>query len=195
MEDYKLNKYKEMLESEKDKLSNVLENINNNPEDAELSKVDNHPADAGTELFMREQDEGFKVSYKNTLKEIESSLIGIDDGTYGTCSTCGGIIDEDRLDVIPYASECIECMKANESKDGKIYESLEEDYITKRSSSRDNVQFDREDSYQEVAEFEKVPKDPSYSTGDLQGIIDDEDEEYTEKIENISQEYYDKTLE
>ena len=195
MEDYKLKKYKIMLENERDRLGNSLENINNNPEDAELSKIDNHPADAGTELFMREQDEGFKVSYKNTLKEIESSLISINDGTYGTCSTCGGKIDEDRLEAIPYSFECIECMKDHESKDGKIYESLEEDYITKKSGSRDNVQFDREDSYQELAAFEKIPKDPSYSTGDLQGIIDDEDEEYTEKIENISQEYYDKTLE
>lgn len=195
MEDYKLNKYREILENEKDRLINALENTNYKPEDAELSKADNHPADTGTELFMREQDEGFKLNFKNTLEEIESSLVSIANGTYGSCSTCGEKMDEERLEAIPYASRCIQCMETDESKDGKIYESLEEDYISKRSGSRENVQFDREDSYQEVAEFEKIPKDPSYSTGDLQGIIDDDEDKNTEEIENISQEYYDSTLE
>lgn len=201
MEDYKLKKYKDMLLEEKARIENILENrasrneenIDNYPDD-ELSNVDNHPADIGTEVFMKEQDEGFKVSYKDTLDEIDNSLININDGNYGTCNSCGKKINEERLEAIPYASLCTDCMD-DDAGDGIKFESLEQDYITKLSSNRDNVQFDREDSYQEVAEYEKIEKDPSHSTGDLMGIIDDDEYKNTENVDNISQEYYDETQE
>lgn len=193
MEDYKIKKYKDMLIEEKDKIENILENSFGNYLEGELSNIDNHPADVGTELFMKEQDEGFKVSHKNTLEEIESALSNIQDGSYGLCDSCGDEINEERLDVLPYASMCTECMEDGDTDTENVYESLDKDYGTDRSHSRDNVQFDREDSYQELAEYEKIPKDPSYSTGDYMGVMDDEEEKNTEDVDNISQEYFDET--
>lgn len=193
MEDYKVKKYKEMLIEEKGKIENILENSLGDYLEGELSNVDNHPADMGTELFMKEQDEGFKASHKNTLEEIENSLSNIQDGNYGLCSSCGEDISEERLDVLPYASTCTECMEDSDKNTESKYESLDEDFGTERSHSRDNVQFDREDSYQEVAEYEKISKDPSYSTGDYMDVMDDEDDRFTEDVDNISQEYYDET--
>lgn len=199
MEDNKLKKYRDILIEERKRIENILENkssreeegIDNYPDD-ELSNVDNHPADIGTEVFMREQDEGFKASYKDTLKRIDNSLTNINDGSYGTCSSCSKEIEEERLKAIPYAILCSNCMKEEEDNKEK-YESLEEEYITERSHSRENVQFDREDSYQDVAEYEKIPKDPSNSTGDYMGVMDDEEEKNTDDLDNISQEYYDET--
>ena len=198
MDDYKLNKYEEILLQEKERIENILENrsineegISNYPED-ELSNVDNHPADIGTEVFMREQDEGFKTSYKGKLEEIETSLSNIHDGTYGICTSCGEEIVEERLEAIPYAIQCNNCMNI-ESEEEKRYESLDQDHITQRGGGRDNVQFDREDTYQGVAEYEKISKDPSHSTGDLMGVIDDDEDKNTENLDNISQEYYDET--
>lgn len=199
MDDYKLNKYKEILLEEKERIEKILENrsinvedgISNYPED-ELYNIDNHPADIGTEVFMREQDEGFKISYKDKLEEIENSLSNISDGSYGICISCGEKIAEERLDLIPYAIECNNCME-RESGGEKRYESLGQEYITKRDGGRETVQFDREDVYQEVAEYEKIPKDPSHSTGDLMGVLDDEEDKKTDNLDNISQEYYDET--
>lgn len=192
MDDYKIKKYKNILLEEKERIEKALENRDNHQENDELSTIDNHPADIGTELFMREQDEGFKTSFKETLEEIEYSLSNIQDGTYGTCSVCGEQIVEDRLEAIPYASTCTSCMEDGDDEEDK-FESLDEEYISKKSHSRDNVQFDREDSYQEVAEYEKIPKDPSYSTGDYMGVIDKDEEKNTENVDNLSQEYYDDT--
>lgn len=202
MDDYQLKKYKERLLEEKERIENILENrgsrgeegVDNYP-DNELSNVDNHPADIGTEVFMREQDEGFKASYKDTLEQIDNSLSNISDGTYGVCSSCSQEIEEERLEAIPYASECSKCMAVDENDEERKYESLDQDYITKKSESRDSVQFDREDSYQDVAEFEKIAKDPSDSTGDYMGVFDDEEEKNTEDVDRISQEYYDETQE
>lgn len=194
MDDYKLEKYKKLLLDEKERISKVLENIQEHQSDDELSTVDNHPADIGTELFMREQDEGFKVSYKSTLEEIENSLSNIDDGSYGLCDSCGKEISQERLEVIPYASMCTECMY-DESDIDNEYESLDRDFITKRSQSKNNVHFDREDSYQEVAEYEKISKDPSHSTGDYMGVHDEDEGKNTDELDNISQEYYDETQE
>lgn len=191
MEDYKLRKYKDLLLDEKERIENILEHRDGYTNE-ELSNVDNHPADIGTEMFMKEQDEGFKASYKTTLEEIDNSLLNIEDGSYGSCSSCSKDIEEERLEAIPYTSLCSNCIDEDES--GEIYESLDEAYISQKSSSRENVQFDREDSYEDVAEFEKISKDPSNSTGDYMGIFDDEDRN-KEDIENISQDYYDDTLE
>lgn len=184
MDYYKMEKFKEMLLIEKEKINKALETTKDNPESDELSTNDNHPADIGTELFMREQDEGFKVSYNKALEEIESSLANIESGSYGLCSSCGKEISEERLEAIPYVSMCTDCM----NQDSKIEDEDE-------SLDKDNVHFDRGVSYQDLAKHENIPKDPSNSTGDYMGLHDEDNETNTDDLDNISQEDYDKTQE
>lgn len=43
------------------------------------------------------------------IAQIRSALARIDEGTYGTCATCGDPIDEKRLEALPYATQCITC--------------------------------------------------------------------------------------
>ena len=38
----------------------------------------------------------------------------MDDGTYGVCKECGDDIELDRLQVQPYADECIDCARFDE---------------------------------------------------------------------------------
>ena len=40
------------------------------------------------------------------LAAVEKALPRLDDGTYGTCSTCGARIDDARLAVDPTATAC-----------------------------------------------------------------------------------------
>ncbi len=197
----RLEYFKRKLIDEKKKIIKTLNNMDNMEEYAqmdnyynELSHYDNHPADVGTEVFMREQDEGFKINLKDTIQEIQDSLIGINKGNYGTCNVCSKEIDERRLEVIPYAKTCLECTSDVEVKE-KIYESLEDEYITSFSYDiKDNNAYDREDAYQDIVQFDMVPGDPSFSTGDYMGVTDEENEFGIDDIENISQEYYDETL-
>jgi len=43
------------------------------------------------------------------IEFVRGALARMDDGTYGTCATCGALIGEARLDALPYALRCIGC--------------------------------------------------------------------------------------
>jgi DnaK suppressor protein len=43
------------------------------------------------------------------LAKISVALQRMDDGTYGTCASCGETIDSRRLEARPYSSTCIAC--------------------------------------------------------------------------------------
>ncbi|CAK7021667.1 hypothetical protein CIW83_06390 [Tissierella sp. P1] len=209
MDKNKLHYFRKRLLEEKKNLLKTLDNMNNMEEYgsmdvyySELSNYDNHPADIGTELFMMEQDNGFKNRMKDTLYEIDSSLEDIKDGSYGLCKKCKNKIDEERLDLIPYLKNCIECADSititqDTRMDSRQFIPIDEEHNSFSDTTEDMVEFDREDAYQKVASFNMVPDDPSFTTGDHLGIMDEQDGDGgdgVEEVENISQEYYDDTL-
>jgi len=60
----------------------------------------------------REDDEVLdrlgQVAMTETAR-IRAALQRIENGTYGTCLTCGEGISEERLDLIPFATRCRHC--------------------------------------------------------------------------------------
>ena len=48
------------------------------------------------------------------LRAIDGALRRIDEGTFGVCETCGQAISEERLEAIPYATQCIDCRRKGE---------------------------------------------------------------------------------
>jgi RNA polymerase-binding transcription factor len=48
------------------------------------------------------------------LSRIDAALEKIRQGSYGHCDTCGQTIKVDRLQAVPYATECIRCARAAE---------------------------------------------------------------------------------
>jgi RNA polymerase-binding transcription factor DksA len=72
----------------------------------ELSSVDQHQADLGTETFEREKDLSILESIEAELADVEHALRRLDDGTYGICEACGKPIDEERLAALPAARLC-----------------------------------------------------------------------------------------
>lgn len=71
---------------------------------AELSSADNHPADGGTDMQIREQDAALVENERNILAQIETALARIEDGTYGYSERSGNPIPTERLEAIPYAT-------------------------------------------------------------------------------------------
>lgn len=47
------------------------------------------------------------------LRAIEAALARIDNGTYGRCAKCGRPMSEERLDAVPHAALCMECIAEN----------------------------------------------------------------------------------
>ena len=46
---------------------------------------------------------------QRTIAEIDAALTRIDAGTYGTCSGCGAVIPEERLELRPFTATCVAC--------------------------------------------------------------------------------------
>ncbi len=83
---------------------------------SELSSVDQHQADTGTETFNRERDMAILESLEAELSDVEHALRRLDEGTYGTCDACGRQIDDARLEAMPATRFCLEDQAAAEQE-------------------------------------------------------------------------------
>jgi len=110
--------FKERLVKEKEKTLGYIENREENYDTGELSHYDNHPADAGDELFMRERDQAITELEEDMIEEIDEALAAIEAGTYGICKVCGKEIEFDRLDIIPETLLCFEHAKEETNREG-----------------------------------------------------------------------------
>lgn len=194
--------FKNELINEKRRIEKILSDMNSGEIGSldlyykELSSYDNHPGDIGTEVFVMEQDKGFKSQLENVLDEINSSLEAIDKANYGICRNCAKAINEERLELIPYLKTCNKCTEKDDvAIDFRQFESIDGSKLVKFSlEPGTNVMYDREDTIQDTTVYNIVPDDPSFSTGDNMGIMDEEENDGAEEIEKISQEYYDNTM-
>ena len=108
--------YRKLLEDEKARLLHAvgfLERENPGSISEELGELaeggtDNHLGDTATAMYDRELDESLEEGAKETLVEIDAALQRIEDGTYGTCESCGKPIGAERLSAIPWARLCID---------------------------------------------------------------------------------------
>lgn len=65
-------------------------------------------ADHATVTHDRELDDTLEENAEQILREIETALARMEDGTYGTCTVCGKAIPPERLEAVPYATLCVE---------------------------------------------------------------------------------------
>ncbi|MEX3007224.1 TraR/DksA family transcriptional regulator [Hoeflea sp. TYP-13] len=69
--------------------------------------------DAGERATERELDEVFELqglAGQEEVAAIDAALKRIENGVYGQCLKCGEPISEERLDAVPYATLCRNCM-------------------------------------------------------------------------------------
>jgi DnaK suppressor protein len=78
------------------------------------SSFGDHLADDATETFEREKSLGLEQTLEEHLRQVTHALARIENGTYGTCETCGKPIARARLEAIPEAVQCIDCKEAAE---------------------------------------------------------------------------------
>ena len=56
---------------------------------------------------------------RREVLEIEAALRRMDEGRYGLCAACGGAIGPGRLEAIPEARLCLECVE-REAEQGDV---------------------------------------------------------------------------
>jgi DnaK suppressor protein len=75
---------------------------------SELSALDQHKGDIGTETFEREKDFSLLEQLEAEIGDLDAALRKIDDGTYGICEVCGKEIEPDRLEAMPGTRTCFQ---------------------------------------------------------------------------------------
>lgn len=73
-----------------------------------------HPADIGAILELAESAMSERERARRELGLVAQALERVAAGTYGVCEECGVAIAPGRLDVLPYASRCVECERSFE---------------------------------------------------------------------------------
>lgn len=80
----------------------------------ELSHLDQHPAEAASELADQGRELALLSVVDHQREEVRRALARLDDGTYGSCVDCGDRLSDERLDARPEAARCIRCQSTME---------------------------------------------------------------------------------
>ncbi len=73
-------------------------------------------ADAGAKTFEREQELALTHNARELLAQSDRALSRIDDGSYGSCESCGEPIGKARLQAFPRATLCVACKQREERR-------------------------------------------------------------------------------
>ena len=97
----------ELLQVERSRIEQALAELDPSPSD-ELSHVDQHVADEGSELYDEERDAGLAERLREELAAVERAEQRLMLGTYGLSVESGEPIPDDRLEAIPWAERTVE---------------------------------------------------------------------------------------
>ena len=92
----------ELLEA-KEKADEVLSNNSTN------AIYSSHMADAGSDQQEMEKNYYMMNRENNYLQYLERALSMIVEGSFGLCTSCGELIDKERLIEVPHTSSCFDC--------------------------------------------------------------------------------------
>ncbi|MGZ4281072.1 MAG: TraR/DksA family transcriptional regulator [Gaiellaceae bacterium] len=90
------------------------ENSGSIEDEAQQGTSDNHPGDLATITLDREIDYTLEENEERVIAAIDAALARIDDGTFGTCLGCGQQIGPERLEAVPWTTQCIDCKRKEE---------------------------------------------------------------------------------
>ena len=73
-------------------------------------------ADVGAKAYEREHELALTHNTRELLAQTERALARIEEGTYGTCESCGEPIGKARLQAFPRAVLCVACKQREERR-------------------------------------------------------------------------------
>ena len=68
-----------------------------------------HMADAGSDQQEMEKNYYMMDRGNSFLQYLNRALVMIEDGTFGRCTSCGNLIDKERLIEVPHTTSCFNC--------------------------------------------------------------------------------------
>ena len=108
-------RFRKRLEAEKTRLEELVDEYERELEVARLteSSSDRSPdpgnADASSMKLEYAKELSIEQNTLDLLDKVDRALARIKAGEYGICETCGKAIPIERLNVLPYSTQCVEC--------------------------------------------------------------------------------------
>lgn len=101
-----------------DEIKHLSEDTKKSQKEAsgDISGYSFHMADVATDNYDREFSLGLASNEREALYEVGDALKRIDDGTFGVCETCKGLIAKNRLKAVPSARLCLKCQEKKEKR-------------------------------------------------------------------------------
>ena len=99
---------RELLERERERVLRELDELRRRTRGDELSGVDQHNADVGTELFDQERDRSMIERLESELEATARAEKRLEAGRYGLSVQSGTPIPDDRLEAVPHAELTVE---------------------------------------------------------------------------------------
>ncbi len=81
-----------------------------------VSDAGDDQADVGAKTYEREHELSLAYNARDLLAQSEHALARIEDGTYGSCESCGQPIGKARLKAFPRATLCVSCKQREERR-------------------------------------------------------------------------------
>jgi DnaK suppressor protein len=112
-----LKKFKSQLEEEKERLVALIEEREREMEEAKATETasernpDPDSADAASMKFEYMKEMSLERNSIDLLNKVDHALVRVKAGTYGICESCGEAIPVARLEVLPYATTCVNCAR------------------------------------------------------------------------------------
>jgi DnaK suppressor protein len=97
-------KIAELLEDAGKTVSEMTVSKENYPDPNDRASLE---ADRNFELRIRDRE-------RKLIAKMQEAIRRIDDGTFGICDDCGGLISEKRLLARPVTTQCIDCKTKQE---------------------------------------------------------------------------------
>jgi DnaK suppressor protein len=100
---------RKLLREEQKRIQQELEELRaDTGGDGELSTVDQHTADAGSELLEDERVQSMIDRLQSELEAVDRAMQRVEDGTYGLSIESGKPIPDARLEAVPHAERTVE---------------------------------------------------------------------------------------
>ena len=112
-----VDKFRARLEEEQARLQDLIDDYEQELEEARLSESSSDrspdPGNAEASSTKLEYAKELSIEQKtlDLLGKVERALAKTIEGTYGICESCGKSIPIARLDVLPYATLCVDCAR------------------------------------------------------------------------------------
>ena len=104
-----------------EKRNNVIDDLEESRKRADEARDNNsvnaiyssHMADASTDQEEMEKSYYWMDREQKYIQYLNRALEMIDEGTFGICTTCGKLINKERLEEVPHTSSCFNCKSSS----------------------------------------------------------------------------------